>query len=172
MSIHPVIREASPNDAETLSRIGKSTFIETFGHLYKRDDLNAFLEKSHDRSVYEKLIADPQSQAWLVEQGGETIGYASVGPCDLPAPDMPENSGELQRLYLLEKAQGGGTGAKLLQLALDWLDERFDHVYLSVYAENTGAQKLYQRCGFEKIADYFFMVGAHPDPEWIMKRRT
>ncbi|WDI31811.1 GNAT family N-acetyltransferase [Hyphococcus flavus] len=172
MTSAPVIRETEPTDAETLSRIGKSTFIETFGHLYKPDDLNAFLKKSHDASVYEKLTGDPRSQAWLVEQDGDAIGYASVGPCDLPVPDLPNNAGELQRLYMLEKAHGMGVGTKLLRLALDWLDAHFEHVFVSVYAENKGAQKLYKRHGFEKIHDYFFMVGEHPDPEWIMKRTS
>jgi ribosomal protein S18 acetylase RimI-like enzyme len=82
---------------------------------------------------------------------------------------MPENSGELSRLYLRKSAQGGGLGARLLETALEFLRDRFEHVYLSVYAENTVAQRLYGRYGFVKVHDYFYRVGDHLDPEWIMK---
>ncbi|MEZ5921560.1 MAG: GNAT family N-acetyltransferase [Parvularculaceae bacterium] len=74
----------------------------------------------------------------------------------------------MARLYLVKSAQGTGLGASMLQIAMDFLRARFEHVYLSVYAENFPAQKLYQRHGFKKLCDYFYMVGDHADPEWIM----
>ncbi|MEQ8751584.1 MAG: GNAT family N-acetyltransferase, partial [Amphiplicatus sp.] len=108
---------------------------------------------------------------WIAEQDGVPFGYSVAGPCTLPVPDMPESAGELSRLYLLKQSQGSGEGGRLLKVTLDWLEERFKHVYLSVYSENYGAQRLYARHGFEKICDYFYMVGEHADPEWIMERR-
>ena len=38
---------------------------------------------------------------------------------------------------------------------------------LSVYSENFGAQRFYQRYGFAKIADITFKVGDHYDPEYL-----
>ncbi|MEL6366215.1 MAG: GNAT family N-acetyltransferase, partial [Pseudomonadota bacterium] len=59
----------------------------------------------------------------------------------------------------------------LLAVALDWLAEAgFAPVYLSVFSENTGAQRLYARHGFEKAGEYDFMVGDHPDREFIFRR--
>lgn len=166
------IRRAKPGDADTLARLGAATFTETFGHLYKEEDLAAFLEKSHSRAAYEAILADPAAAAWLaVTDAGEAAGYAVAGPCSLPVPDMPENSGELARLYLLKEHQGGGLGARMAETALAWLNAHFEHVYLSVYAENVRAQRLYRRLGFVKIHDYFYMVGDHADPEWIMEQR-
>ena len=42
-----------------------------------------------------------------------------------------------------------------------------DAVLLSVYSENFGAQRFYQRYGFGKIADITFQVGDHFDPEFL-----
>lgn len=167
------IREAFEEDAETLAALGAETFIATFGHLYSRDNLEKFLTKGHSAGVYRALAADPESGVWIAEdENGAPAGYAVAGPCTLPVPDMPARSGELARLYLLKEAKGTGLGARLLETALDFLRDRFEHVYLSVYRENAVAQRLYERYGFVKIHDYFYMVGDHADPEWIMELRA
>lgn len=166
------IREAFVEDAETLSTLGEQTFIATFGRLYSRDNLEKFLKKGHSPEVYRRVLNDPQSAAWIAEsEGGDAVGYAVAGPCTLPVPELPQNSGELARLYLLKGAQGAGQGARLLETSLAFLRARFAHVYLSVYRDNPVAQRLYQRHGFVKIHEYFYMVGDHADPEWIMKLR-
>ena len=164
------IRPAGPPDAETLARLGAATFTESFGHLYKEEDLSAFLTESHSAAVYARLLADDAWRLWLAETpDGEAAGYVSAGPCSLPAPNKSANSGELARLYILKTHQGGGLGGRMLRIALDDLTKRFEDIYLSVYSENYGAQKLYQRFGFEIIGEYFYMVGAQADREWIMQ---
>ncbi len=166
------IRRATLADAPALSRLGVSTFTETFAHLYAPDDLEEFLAYNHSADYYEEFLNDREAAAWVAEtEDGEMIGYCTAAPCSLPAPDMPENSGELCRLYLDRTVQGQGLGTSLLEAALDWLETHFDHLYVGVFSENFGAQKLYQRYGFEKVAEYHFLVGNHPDLEWIMKRR-
>lgn len=167
------IRAAFEEDAEGLSALGAATFTATFGHLYSRENLEKFLAKNHAVEVYRKLVGDPECGVWIAEdENGKSLGYAVAGRCTLPAPDMPPNSGELARLYLLKEAQGTGLGAALLETALEFLSDRFAHIYLSVYRDNVVAQRLYQRYGFVKIHEYFYMVGDHADPEWIMKLMT
>ncbi len=167
------IRTASVDDADMLATLGAETFIATFGHLYSQANLEKFLKKGHSVEVYRQATADPESGVWIAEDSeGKAVGYAVAGPCTLPVPDMPANSGELARLYLLKEAHGKGLGARLLETALGFLSDRFTHVYLSVYRDNVVAQRLYQRYGFVKIHDYFYMVGDHADPEWIMELKT
>ncbi len=166
------LRRAGAGDAGALAAIGARTFIETFGHLYDPADLDAFLAEKHSVATNERLLADPAFALWLLEAGREPVGYAVAGPCRLPAPNMPETAGELARLYVSKEAQGGGLGGRLLEEALDWMRARFHPIYLSVYAENHGAQRLYARHGFRKIHEYEYMVGAHADPEWIMELRA
>lgn len=163
------IRRARADEAEALSVLGSETFTVTFGHLYSRENLKSFLAKNHSPAAYRRLLADPRSAVWIAESDGARVGYAVAAPCTLPVPDMPANSGELARLYLLKDAQGTGLGARLLETALDFLRAGFDRIYLSVYRDNVTAQRLYRRAGFVKIHDYFYMVGDHADPEWIME---
>ncbi|HBK91830.1 MAG TPA: GNAT family N-acetyltransferase [Parvularcula sp.] len=166
------IRDAIAEDAGMLSALGAETFTATFGHLYSRENLDKFLRKGHSVEVYRAAAHDPRSGVWIAEdEAGKPVGYAVAGPCTLPVPDMPPNSGELARLYLLNEAKGTGLGARLLEITLGFLRDRFDHIYLSVYRDNTVAQRLYERYGFVKIHDYFYMVGDHADPEWLMELR-
>lgn len=168
-----VIRPATPDDEARLALLGADTFVATFGHLYSRENLEKFLEKNHSGRAYRALLHDPAYATWIADtRAGAPVGYAVAGPCTLPVPDMPANSGELVRLYLLNEAKGAGLGARLLDTALEFLRERFAHVYLSVYRDNSVAQRLYERFGFVKVHDYFYMVGDHADPEYIMELRT
>jgi len=166
-----ITQAASAEEAAILSDLGRRTFTQTFGHLYGPEDLALFLEKSHCVAAYEALIADASRIAWIArDQSAMPVGFVTATPCDLPVPDRPASAGELQRLYILQGRQGRGLGVRLMTLALDWLDARFEHIYVSVYAENHGAQRLYARHGFEKVHEYFYMVGNQADPEYIMKR--
>lgn len=169
----PLIRRAGPDDVAALSDIGARTFVETFGHLYPPEDLAAFLPGAYGLERTARDLADPAKAAWLVESGGEPVGYALAGPCDLPHPDVVPASGELKRLYILRAHQGGGTGGRLLATALDWLEAGGPRdLWIGVWSENFGAQRLYQRFGFEPAGEYLFPVGRVRDREIILRRAT
>ena len=160
------------DEANVLSALGGLTFTQAFAHLYKPEDLAMFLAKSHSVEANRQHLNDRGFAAWLAKaKSGEAIGYIVVGRCGLPVPDMPENSGELLRFYVDAAYQGSGLGGQMKDLGLGWLGQHYDHIYLSVYAENHGAQRFYDRYGFEKMHEYLYMVGNQADPEFIMKRR-
>jgi ribosomal protein S18 acetylase RimI-like enzyme len=167
----PTIRRATPVDAEALVAIGRSTFAETFGHLYPPEDLAAFLAEAHSLQRARADLADPAKAVWLVEAGGEVVGYAVAGPCHLPHPEVTADCGELERLYLAEGRQGGGAGSRLLAEALAWLERDGPRrLWIGVWSENHGAQRLYARHGFAKVGTYEFVVGATRDREFILRR--
>jgi ribosomal protein S18 acetylase RimI-like enzyme len=165
------IRRAGPPDAEALARVGAETFAETFGHLYPPQDLAAFLAEGHSVARAAADLADPEKAAWLVEAGGEAIGYAVAGPCKLPHPQVSDRCGELERIYLRAGRQGGGVGSRLLDEALAWLERDGPRrIWIGVWSENHGAQRLYARRGFEVVGTYDFIVGATRDHELILRR--
>jgi len=164
-----VIRRATPADAGALSAIARRTFTETFGHLYPAEDLAAFLEDAYGLEKTRADLADPARAFWLVEADGQAVGHALVGPCDLPHDEVTPADGELKRLYLLKAHQRGGLGRGLLAEALGWLEQRrCPRIWVGVWSENYGAQRLYERAGFEKVGEYDFPVGRVRDREFIM----
>ena len=86
-------RNATPADAPLMSRLGPETFSETFGHLYTPENLAAFL-KNHSVENWTAELTDPRFTVRLVEQDGEAVGFAKVGPPGLPF----EVTGPVERL--------------------------------------------------------------------------
>lgn len=165
------IRRATTADAEALSRIGAETFSETFGHMYPPQDLAAFLETAYAVEKSRRDLEDPDKAVWLVEAGGAVVGHALAGPCDLPHDEVTPACGELKRLYVLKAYQGGGTGSRLLAETLTWLERNGPRrLWIGVWSENYGAQRLYGRLGFEKVGEYDFIVGETRDREFILRR--
>lgn len=167
----PIIRRAAPADVETLSNIGAETFTETFGHLYPPEDLAAFLEDAYGLEKTRHDLADPAKAAWLVELDGEVVGHALAGPCDLPHDEVTPDCGELKRLYVRKRLQGAGAGSRLLAEVLAWLErDGSRRLWIGVWSENHGAQRLYERMGFTKVGEYGFHVGQTRDREFILRR--
>lgn len=165
------LRRATIDDADTVSSLGARTFAETFAHLYPSQDLEAFLAYAYGLERTRNDLADPAKATWLLEDDGEAVGYVLAGPCDLPHPEVKPEHGELKRLYVLRSHQGGGTGSRLLHTALDWLERDGPRpLWIGVWSENLGAQRLYERMGFAKVGEYFFPVGETRDLEFILRR--
>jgi ribosomal protein S18 acetylase RimI-like enzyme len=167
----PTIRRAGPDDAEALAAIGQATFVETFGQLYPPRDLAVFLAEAHGVARARSDLANPAKAAWLVEAGGEVVGYALACPCKLPHAEVTPACGELDRIYVLAAHRGGGVGSRLLGEVLAWLEKDGPRrIWLGVFSENLGAQRLYARHGFEVVGTYNFVVGKTLDHEFIMRR--
>lgn len=169
--IEPTIRRAVPADAEALARIGAETFVETFGHLYPPADLAAYLPEAYAVERIAGDLADPAKAMWAVEADGAMVGYALAGPCDLPHDDVAPADGELKRIYVLKAFQGGGLGSRLLKATLGWLERDGPRrLWIGVWSQNHGAQRLYGRMGFTKAGEYIFPVGQTRDLEFILRR--
>lgn len=168
---HLTIRLAGPADAEALSAIGTATFTETFAHLYPPKDLQVFLGEAYGLERTRADLAHPQKASWLVEDGGEVVGYATAGLCELPHPDVGPRAFELKRFYMLKGRQNGGVGGRLWTVVLDWmLAQDPEDLWIGVWSENHGAQRFYARHGFEKVGEYGFRVGETVDHEFILRR--
>lgn len=166
------IRRALPSDAVAIAELARATFVETFGHLYRPEDLAAFQEEFQSAATYALLLADPKVALWVAEDSGHTpVGFLTVGSCKLPVPEREAKAGEVRQLYLRAAVQRDGLGTRLLRKGLDWLAEQsYSPLYVGVWSGNLGAQRLYARYGFAKIGEYDFPVGKHLDREFIFRQ--
>ena len=167
------IRRALPADAEGIAALARETFVETFGYLYRPEDLAAFLATSQSIAAYAPLLRDPRVGIWVAEGTDRAlVGFLTAGPCKLPAPHREATAGEIRQLYLRTSVQRDGLGTRLLVTGLDWLVARgHAPLYVGVWSGNLGAQRLYARYGFEKIGEYDFPVGKQLDREFILRQR-
>jgi ribosomal protein S18 acetylase RimI-like enzyme len=165
-----VIRRAATRDADALAALGAATFTETFGRLYPPKDLESFLEQAYTAQAFARFLERPDHAMWIAEDASGPVGYVHAGPCALPHPEVTPGCGEVKRLYVSRSSQNAGLGGRLLHEALTWLDAPGRTLWIGVWSENHGAQRLYGRYGFTKVGEYEFPVGETRDHEFILRR--
>jgi len=168
------LRQATLADVPELTKLARTTFVETFGHLYPPEDLSEFLSTARSEEVYSRLVSDPAVYVGVAVTGSDMpVGYVVAGPCRLPVENLEPRAGEVRELYVHSGFHNQRLGSRLLTAAIEWLEEQNRvPVYVGVWSENFRAQRLYGRFGFEKVGEYEFPVGRVRDHEFIMKRRA
>jgi GNAT superfamily N-acetyltransferase len=161
-------RDATPDDAALLARLGRVTFTETFGHLYTPENLAAFL-LSHNEPGWRAELSDPAFAVRLAEEAGEPAAYAKLGPPSLPF-ETDARAIELRQFYVLSPWHGRGVATDLMDWVLAEARARgAEELYLSVFVDNHRARRFYARYGFEYVGLYAFMVGTHADEDHVMR---
>ena len=160
-------RDATVADAGTLDRIFTASFCDTFAHLSRPEDLDAFLS-SFGIADWEQQLRDPAFACRIAEVDGTAAGYAKVGPLKLPVEaDAPAVL--LDQLYVLKDHHGIGLAHGLMDWTLEEARRRgAQRMYLTVFVDNHRARRFYDRYGFEAVGRYDFMVGNHADEDIIM----
>ncbi|PKP83620.1 MAG: N-acetyltransferase [Alphaproteobacteria bacterium HGW-Alphaproteobacteria-18] len=164
------VRNAAPGDLAALTALSQKTFIDKFGPLYTPEDLATFLQESHGEAAYQAYLADPENFIRVAEDHTGKLGaYLLCSPLSLPAESALPGAVELKRLYVDSPLQGRGLGSRFVDEALAWARQRgAPEMYLSVFSENEGAQRLYARYGWEKVGEFMFPVGRHEDLEFLL----
>ena len=165
------LRGANDADAPAIAELGRASFVAAFGHLYQPEDLAAFLAEYRTPEKFLQHLADPPTLIRLAEVDGEIAAYCLIvrGHKFDEQPDpRPERPVFISQLYCAPGMTGRGLGAALIEWAIGeargW---NADAVQLSVFSDNLGAQRFYQRYGFGKVADIDFWVGNHCDHEFL-----
>jgi ribosomal protein S18 acetylase RimI-like enzyme len=153
------IRKAERQDIPTISKFAIETYTEAFGHTMTEKELQQRLQS---RSVeFHKKVFDHDTFL-LAEEEGKLVGYVQFGKVSFEMDSVTEEDVELQRIYVLKENQGQGIGKKLIDAALaDPKLKEAKRVFLDVWKQNHGAQRLYESYGFEKFGeldDDFIMV--------------
>lgn len=161
-------RNGTTGDVETIDRIFRASFFDAFAHLYRREDLGAFLAKFTHQAWAEEL-GSADFAFRLAEVDGMAIGYLKLGPLTLPV-ERDEPALELRQLYILQPWHGSGARAGLMDWALAQAGrQQARQLFLTVYTDNQRAKRFYERYGFVAVGRYDFMVGSHADEDIIMR---
>lgn len=162
-------RDAEPADAAALDCLFRSSFCDTFAHLYQQRDLDLFLQ-SFDVADWEAELEDPQYAFRIAEVDGQSAGYIKIGPLK-PRIEAKGPALLLDQLYVLTDHHGAGIAQQLMAWALGEAKRRgAAQMFLTVYIENHRARSFYDRYEFEAVGRYDFMVGNHADEDIIMRK--
>ena len=156
-------RACTVEDAGTLAVIGAATLLEAFAGFIPGQSLLAHCRKNHVAERYVEVLGHPAGRAWLAEVEPEAcpVGYAMMTAPDFPEELLREGDAELRRIYVFSRFHGGGTGAKLMELAIASAREQgAKRLLLGVHPGNVRAIAFYGKNGFVKVGTRTFVVGA------------
>jgi ribosomal protein S18 acetylase RimI-like enzyme len=168
-----LIRPGITKDIPALTELAVTTYVAAFGHSFTPEDLAAHLVHNLAPTNIARFIAE--DVVLVAEAGGRLVGYVQFGTAGPEyAPDSDRDQ-ELRRLYVLDEFQNQGAGTLLMQAALAHPQMlAAPAIYLDVWEHNQGAQRFYERHGFEAIGTRQFEVesDAETSLDLIMVRRT
>lgn len=165
------IRSAALEDAATLADLGTRTFRETFEPLYEPADLALFLRSAYGEAIQRAELSDSARPALVLEVDGVPSGFAQLR-LDHRETHVPgDRPAELQRIYLLQSAQGGGRGTALMTACLNLAVARgADVLWLGVWEHNARALAFYAHSGFREVGEHGFAIGKRVDRDLVLAR--
>ncbi|KAK4685882.1 diamine N-acetyltransferase, partial [Tremellales sp. Uapishka_1] len=168
------IRPAKPTDAAQISSLISTTWSHFFGYSVSPSDLATYLSTTLSVNQISLDLANPSyNYTVIVPPHSSTIAgviqlvYDSTEPClEGRAPI------ELRRLYVAEEYHGKGI-AQLLMEAADAVgrEKGCDTIWLGVWENNPRAERFYQKCGYDKRGEHWFMVGESKRRDWVMEKK-
>ena len=162
-------RDGDVSDAARIADIGRHTFSETFGHVYKKSDLDAYLKSYFSEERVGRDLADDNYDYRIAEAPSGLLGYAKIGPVSPGLKQEFPDALQLHRLYVREARQGVGVGGILLSWAIERARERgAATLCLGVWTNNQHAIRVYENRGFKNGDTYEIYVGDAKDQELKM----
>lgn len=165
------IKVACTKDAAALSRLGKTTFSETFAKFNKEKNFRKYLKASFSNKSIHEQLEDDRNFFLIAQLQDEYLGYAKLRENNKPFHDKSVNAVELERIYVLKAYQGEGIGKNLLEKCHAFAQLRkYPVMWLGVWEKNLEAVKFYQRQGFVVFGSHKFDLGGELQNDYLMKK--
>ncbi len=165
------IKAATLQDAQRVLDISRSTFIETFGPVNKKEDMDAYLAESFTLEKIKHELSDQHSRFFLAWLNKEIVGYIKFRSGNNPDQPADTQAIELERIYVLHKYLGKKFGAELMSFCLDYAQQSgYETIWLGVWENNVRARKFYERWGFTYYGSHQFVLGTDIQTDVLMKK--
>lgn len=163
---HTRIVPAGPTDVNTIERIARATWPDTFGDILSAKQIEYMLQMMYrPDALQEQMSAGHEFHLLLVADSAEAGDYAgpgrrfrAVGYVSHQLDHSPRAT-KIHKLYVLPDYQGRGFGKLLIEKVVN-LALRHDQlaVKLDVNYQNP-AIPFYEKLGFEKVERYDTEIG-------------
>ena len=155
------IRLAKKEDAQFIALLGRVTFTETFGHLFRdQKDLIDYYNHTFSVQKIENGMKKQNNIFWIAFVNQLPVGYAKLKLNSQSEFIDSKDVCQLQKIYVLKDFLSMNIGFELQDSLLKKAkDLSFDKIWLSVLNSNERAINFYKKTGFEKIGNHDFQIG-------------
>ncbi len=163
-------KAACSSDALVLSKLGKETFTESYGHENTAENMSKYIKQAFSKKAIISQLEDDINFFLIVKLGNKAVGYAKLRENNNPFHNKKVNAVELERIYVKKEFQGNGIGQALLDKCLAFARLRKHPVmWLGVWEKNLKALKFYQKLGFVVFGSHLFELGNEEQNDYLMK---
>ncbi len=155
------IRLANPADAPFIALLGRVTFTETFGNLFRDvDDLQHYLNTTFAVEKIKNSLEKPNNVYWMASVAGLPVGYAKLKLKSESGFIASHNVSQLQKIYVLKDFLSMKIGRRLQDSLISRAVEHgSDEIWLSVLHTNERAIRFYQKNNFRTVGTHKFKIG-------------
>ena len=143
-----IVEPATHDDIDKLVELEAGLFREDGG---RHDPLVDMAWPDREgRNDFERLLANPSAIVFVARSGTTAVGHA-VGYVSESSPTrLPVTYGVLRSMYVDVGNRDAGVGGLLAEAFISWARARgCAEVHVDSYVANEGAQRFYERHGFE-----------------------
>lgn len=166
-----VISEIALNELSILREISITTFLDTYGAVNTKENMDNYLEKSFSMDQLKQDLQNPLSLFYFARIDNTPVGYIKLNLAGAQTELNDPGSVEIERIYVLKSHQGKKIGRALIEKTLEVAAGRnLNHVWLGVWEKNPKAIEFYKKNGFVASETHTFYLGDDPQNDVIMKR--
>ncbi|KAA3631708.1 MAG: GNAT family N-acetyltransferase [Bacteroidetes bacterium] len=166
------IRIANQEDAQFIALLGRMTFTETFGHLFRDiNDLMEYYDRTFSVSKIRSGMQKPNNVFFIAFVDDLPVGYAKLKlNCPSEFIDSPDVS-QLQKIYVLKDFLSMKVGVHLQNQLLERAAQTNEEIWLSVLHTNERAKRFYQKNGFNKIGEHGYSIGKEDFHFFVLSKK-
>lgn len=167
------VREATLDDVQLLQWAGAVTFEDTFIGTSSQRDMDDYIAETFSAEQISHELSHPLMHYVIVEDNasGEVAAYLKfneIGGQTEEGEEIPTNSLEIQRLYVMQRFKRRGLGSYLMHCALNAAHKlNLETCWLGVWEYNFAAQKFYEKWGFKRFSQHSFIVGEDNQTDFL-----
>lgn len=150
-SKHPImknnitIRSIQPKDNPFIAKIIRTALEE-----YDEAKPGTVYTDPTTDELYQTFSAAPKSGYFIAELEEKIIGGCGI----YPTKNLPDGYAELVKIYLQSEYRGKGIGKQLMDKSIAYAKEQgYTHLYLESFPSLKEAIVLYEKIGFERVAE-------------------
>lgn len=155
------VEQGRPEDAQELLTVLRQVGSETDNLTFGAEGPSATVEQ--EQEYLRAMAENPTSAFFVARLDGRMVGTLSFRAMTLARASHRAEIG----ISVLKECWGKGVGSRLMEAAIDFAKNNagVEIISLEVRADNTRAQALYRKYGFEEIGRFpgFFKI----DGKWI-----
>jgi len=155
------IKTATIHDATFISLLGRITFGEAFGHLFRdKNNLLEYYNRTFSVSKIQNSLGISSNKFWIAFVDDLPVGYAKLKLYSSSDFIDSKNVCQLQKIYVLNDFLSMKIGSQMQNMLLNEAQNLgFEKIWLSVWDGNKKAIRFYERNDFVNIGTHNFQIG-------------